>query len=305
MDGYAVAKALRREAGLRDTFLIALTGYALPEDQRRAAEAGFDAHLTKPVTVERVEEVMGRARAIESARPGSTTGGPAGALTRGVGLRDSDFAAPPDLALAPTSTRRLDGRLPNAADDTGLGSEGVRRMLTGFLVQNFDELVSRTRANASARRHSEPAPQLEERIPLLLARLRDAAGGDLGTVPHACGESGCSSAARHAGALLEKGWPVSQVVHDCAAVRQAITRLAIEKSAAISLEELEAVSRWLDTAIAETVAEYAHLKEEATCHREVERLGQVSHDLRTQLQTALLSFRALKKGTAAHRRERG
>ena len=37
-------------------------GYALPEDQRRAAEAGFDAHLTKPATVEGVEEVMSGAR---------------------------------------------------------------------------------------------------------------------------------------------------------------------------------------------------------------------------------------------------
>jgi two-component system CheB/CheR fusion protein len=61
MDGYAVAKALRREQGLRDTFLVALTGYALPADQQRAREAGFDAHLTKPVSVEGVEEAMSRA----------------------------------------------------------------------------------------------------------------------------------------------------------------------------------------------------------------------------------------------------
>jgi two-component system, chemotaxis family, CheB/CheR fusion protein len=62
MDGYAVAAALRREPGLRNTHLIALTGYALPEDQRRALEAGFDTHLTKPATVEGVQEAMGRAR---------------------------------------------------------------------------------------------------------------------------------------------------------------------------------------------------------------------------------------------------
>lgn len=58
MDGYAVARALRREPRLRDTFLVALTGYALPEDHRRATDAGFDAHLTKPTTVEEVEAVM-------------------------------------------------------------------------------------------------------------------------------------------------------------------------------------------------------------------------------------------------------
>jgi two-component system CheB/CheR fusion protein len=61
MDGYLVAKALRREPALRDTFLVALTGYALPEDQRRAADAGFDAHLTKPATIQAIHEVIGRA----------------------------------------------------------------------------------------------------------------------------------------------------------------------------------------------------------------------------------------------------
>jgi two-component system, chemotaxis family, CheB/CheR fusion protein len=69
MDGYAVAKALRREPGLRNTLLVALTGYALPEDQRRAAEAGFDAHLTKPATVEGVEKVMGGAVAAARRAP--------------------------------------------------------------------------------------------------------------------------------------------------------------------------------------------------------------------------------------------
>jgi len=61
MDGYTVAQALRREPGLRNTFLVALTGYALPEDQRRAADAGFDAHLTKPATIAAVQQVVGRA----------------------------------------------------------------------------------------------------------------------------------------------------------------------------------------------------------------------------------------------------
>jgi two-component system CheB/CheR fusion protein len=70
MDGYAVATALRREPKLRNTFLVALTGYARPEDQRRAADAGFDAHLTKPATVEGILEVMSRAPAARSS-PGA------------------------------------------------------------------------------------------------------------------------------------------------------------------------------------------------------------------------------------------
>jgi CheY-like chemotaxis protein len=47
LDGYQVAKQLRD--ALKDkVFLIALTGYAQPQDRQRAFTAGFNVHLTKP-----------------------------------------------------------------------------------------------------------------------------------------------------------------------------------------------------------------------------------------------------------------
>jgi two-component system CheB/CheR fusion protein len=61
MDGYLVAKAFRADPGLREAFLVALTGYGLPEDERRAADAGFDTHLIKPAAIEQIQEVIGRA----------------------------------------------------------------------------------------------------------------------------------------------------------------------------------------------------------------------------------------------------
>ena len=48
LDGYAVARRLRAALGARVT-LVALTGYGQTEDRRRTSEAGFDAHLVKPV----------------------------------------------------------------------------------------------------------------------------------------------------------------------------------------------------------------------------------------------------------------
>lgn len=51
IDGYEVARRLRREPGARALRLIALTGYGLAEDQRRVLEAGFDLHMVKPVDV--------------------------------------------------------------------------------------------------------------------------------------------------------------------------------------------------------------------------------------------------------------
>lgn len=49
MDGYAVAKSLRKEAWAASMMLIALTGWGQEDDRKRAMEVGFDAHLTKPV----------------------------------------------------------------------------------------------------------------------------------------------------------------------------------------------------------------------------------------------------------------
>jgi CheY-like chemotaxis protein len=48
MDGYEVARHLRRQAGMKKAVLVALTGYGQEEDRRRSQEAGFDAHLVKP-----------------------------------------------------------------------------------------------------------------------------------------------------------------------------------------------------------------------------------------------------------------
>jgi len=61
MSGYEVARVLRSDPALRGAYLIALTGYALPDDQRRAADAGFDVHLSKPPTIEELQGAVARA----------------------------------------------------------------------------------------------------------------------------------------------------------------------------------------------------------------------------------------------------
>jgi signal transduction histidine kinase/DNA-binding response OmpR family regulator len=59
LDGYRVARALKdRLKNGRKTRLIALTGYGQPDDRRRALDAGFDAHLVKPVDLEHLSQVL-------------------------------------------------------------------------------------------------------------------------------------------------------------------------------------------------------------------------------------------------------
>ncbi len=49
IDGLEVARRLRCELGLTEALLVAVTGYGYDEDRRRSEDAGFDAHLVKPV----------------------------------------------------------------------------------------------------------------------------------------------------------------------------------------------------------------------------------------------------------------
>ena len=58
MNGYEVARRLREHAGYERLRLIAVTGYGQESDRRQAKEAGFDAHLVKPVNIQRLEQTI-------------------------------------------------------------------------------------------------------------------------------------------------------------------------------------------------------------------------------------------------------
>ncbi len=49
MDGYELARRLRANPITRNTCLIALSGYGQESDKQQSAQAGFDAHLVKPI----------------------------------------------------------------------------------------------------------------------------------------------------------------------------------------------------------------------------------------------------------------
>lgn len=59
-DGYEVARQLRSEKKLDGFCLVAVTGYGQEEDRRRALEAGFECHLTKPVDPETLHAILDR-----------------------------------------------------------------------------------------------------------------------------------------------------------------------------------------------------------------------------------------------------
>ena len=58
LDGYQLAQRIRASSWGHAITLIAVTGWGQAEDRRRAMEAGFDHHLTKPIAAEKLEVVL-------------------------------------------------------------------------------------------------------------------------------------------------------------------------------------------------------------------------------------------------------
>jgi CheY-like chemotaxis protein len=58
MDGYQVARELRKRPSTSGAVLVALTGYGQAQDRERSREAGFDEHLVKPASVDDLQRVL-------------------------------------------------------------------------------------------------------------------------------------------------------------------------------------------------------------------------------------------------------
>ena len=58
IDGYEVARTIRGSSEFKDTYLIAVSGYALPADIKRAMDVGFNRHIAKPVDITVLQKIL-------------------------------------------------------------------------------------------------------------------------------------------------------------------------------------------------------------------------------------------------------
>ena len=66
MDGVELARRLRTDLQLKDLLLVALTGYGRDEDRQRSSNAGFNAHLVKPVDVTALNALLAQRAGLPS-----------------------------------------------------------------------------------------------------------------------------------------------------------------------------------------------------------------------------------------------
>jgi signal transduction histidine kinase len=172
-------------------------------------------------------------------------------------------------------------------------------MLHEFIELHRDAIIAQTRKRVQTRPWPSVSPyELEHGVPAFLTQLSETLRLEATAQPFPSDAIG-ATAARHGVELLRLGCNVSQVVHDYGDICQAVTEIAVEHDAPITVEEFHTLNRCLDTAIAEAVTEHARITAQARAAAEVERLGHTAHELRDILNTALLGFHALKRGTVA------
>jgi signal transduction histidine kinase len=172
-------------------------------------------------------------------------------------------------------------------------------MLYEFVTTYRDAIIARSREKLTARPWpSASAQEFENGVPLFLTQLSERLKSEPDVPPPAKGALG-ASAALHGRDLMALGFTVSQVVHDYGDICQAVTELAIEMDAPITTEEFRTLNGCLDTAIAEAVTEHARITAESRSTDETERAGHVAHETRDLLNTAILAYRTLKRGSVA------
>lgn len=172
-------------------------------------------------------------------------------------------------------------------------------MLHEFIHSYRDAIIKRAREKLTDR----PWPlvstsELEHGIPLFLTQLSEALRLKATAHPFPQETIGVS-ATQHGGELRALGFNVSQVVHDYGDICQAITEVAVEQNLPIASEEFHTLNRCLDTAMAEAVTEHARITAESRSAEQIEQSGQLAHEIRNGLNTALLAFHTLKRGTVA------
>jgi|HubBroStandDraft_6_1064221.scaffolds.fasta_scaffold76705_3 signal transduction histidine kinase len=106
------------------------------------------------------------------------------------------------------------------------------------------------------------------------------------------------SAGEHGDELFHRGASLAQLVHDYGDVGQVIRSLADAEHATIAVDEAQTLSFCIDDAVTGAVAAYTRHRERAISDEGSRRLGAVAHEMRGELNDAIMAFASIRKGVS-------
>ena len=148
--------------------------------------------------------------------------------------------------------------MPTATSPSAKKQSPRKVTLYDFIKENHDEILARTSQRVASRSPSASLHEVERGLPLFLTQVSETLRLETSEKPFPTSAIGIAAAA-HGRELVEGGYTVSQVVHDYGDICQAITELALDQKAPISVKEFHTLNRCLDAAIAEAVTEHARV----------------------------------------------
>ena len=188
----------------------------------------------------------------------------------------------------------------------------IAGMLYQFLIENRSALIDVCKAKAAKRAMGVAVPEMAFGIPLFLDQLVKTLEIEKTASPmqshHVSGpaEGGSNlselglAATRHGSELSEHGFTVEQVVHDYGDLCQAITTMAVNTGAEVTVDEFRTLNRCLDNGIADAVTEFSRRRTLANNENHEralnQRLGALAHELRNHSNSASFAFGAIKSG---------
>jgi hypothetical protein len=162
-------------------------------------------------------------------------------------------------------------------------------LLQEFLTTYRDAVIATTTERLSARGWpASTADGLKNGVPLFLTQLSETLKLEASPTPFSPGAIG-ASAAKNGCDLLALGFNLSEVVHCYGDICQAVTQLAIDQNAEITVEEFHTLNRCLDSAIAEAVTGHARMASQLRATSEVERLTKVATDVSGIVEAAVVA----------------
>jgi hypothetical protein len=192
-------------------------------------------------------------------------------------------------------------------------SIGGQCMLNDLLRANRDNLISRCSLKVSQRfSPAVTASELQYGVPLIIDQLSEALAREEASPTsqedavfgYSTDTPGSIEAARtaalHGIELFRLGYTVDQVVHDYGDLCQAITELAKEMDAPVTVDEFHTFNRLLDSSIASAVS--AFVRHQHSSHDDEgakalhDQIGMLADEQRMLVHTALKALAALKVG---------
>ncbi|HSY23497.1 MAG TPA: HAMP domain-containing sensor histidine kinase [Polyangiaceae bacterium] len=169
-------------------------------------------------------------------------------------------------------------------------------MLRALLSTQRDEIMGQTRLILVA----ALAPRTHAIVERAIFAFLEEAGEALRVSPvtNEALEAIGGSAALHGAQMQREGYSLADVVHGYASVARAIHELAGKAGLTVPEEDLRTLRRCLEEATAQAVTEHARQREQSFARDEQERLGELAHELRSSLGSAMISFDLLRAGTA-------